>query len=250
MNSGFQAVLAMCLLVCGLAHASEDCNEAMALSIWTASEQRLRDILGIEVASPPGFLIYQTSNDLPEHGGGVVLGYYDPGSKQISVVCSDQDASVFALNVRHESTHYYLHMAYGKVPDWLDEGLASYLEEGSLNEGEPRQHLNKKRLDEFVYLLRKSRVPPLKEVFEGRGFARPSQYYATSWALVFALLHHENSVVQLNRRNMLKELLKLSSTSQDLTHEIHQNFKQEASREDVDLEAWQTRWHRQMWSLR
>lgn len=250
MKSFFHAGLMVCLLHASQLHAEVDCGEAKASSIWMATEERLAGLFDIRVSTPPKFVIYKTVQDLPKQSGDMVIGYYDHDSKEISVACYDGDTTVFSQNVRHESTHYYLHAAYARLPNWLNEGLAAYMEEGSLNEGAPREHLNKQRLDEFIHLLRKGRVPPLTSLWEGRGFARPSQYYAACWALVFALLHHENSVTQASRRNMLHNLLKLSSTSQDPANEIHQYFKQEASREDVDLEAWQTRWHRQIWSLR
>lgn len=59
-----------------------------------------------------------TTKDLPKQRGDIVLGYYDSGSKEIAVACHDGNTSVFARNVRHESTHYYLHSAYRQLPGW------------------------------------------------------------------------------------------------------------------------------------
>lgn len=131
----------------------------------------------------PTFRIYQTSRDLPKQQGDIVLGYYDFASKEIAVACHDGDTNVFARNARHESTHYYLHSAYGQLPGWLSEGLATYMEDGSLNEATPAAHINRKRLEEFIHLLRKGTAPSLANLLEGRGFSKPYQYYASvvSW---------------------------------------------------------------------
>lgn len=233
----------------GQIHASDGCNEAFASSIWIAAEQRLEDFFGIDVSRPPKFVIYQTSNDLPGKTGDTVLGYYDSDSKEISVACLDNGTSVFALNVLHESTHYYLDMAYGKVPDWLNEGLAAYMEEGSLNDSVPRDHINKNRLDEFIHLLRKAKVPPLTSILAGRGFAKASQYYAASWALVFSLLHHNDHDIQRDRRSQVRRLLQLIKAGENNPEVINQKFIVFVLEDGNNLSNWQTKWHRQMWAL-
>ena len=245
-----QAFLVLCLAYAGQINASDDCNEALASSIWTAAEQRLEDLFGVNVSRPPKFVIYPTSNDLPDKIGETVLGFYDSDAKEISVACLDNDTSVFALNVRHESTHYYLDMAYGKVPDWLEEGLAAYMEEGSLNDSVPRDHLNKARLDEFIYLLRKAKVPPLTSIFSGRGFAKASQYYSASWALVFSLLHHDDPDIQKKRRSQVQRLLQIIKAGENNPEVINQKFIAFVLEEGNNLPNWQIKWHRQMWALK
>ena len=249
MKSFFQAGLMVCLLHTSQLLAADDCGEAQASSIWMATEERLASLFDIKVSTPPKFVIYKTAQDLPKQSGDMVIGYYDHDSKEISVACYDGDTSVFAQNVRHESTHYYLQMAFGNPPGWLDEGLAAYMETGAMGEGTPEQHLNKKRLDEFVHLLRKARVPPLVSILEGDGFSRPSQFYAASWALVFSLLHHDNQKIQTARRDQVRKLLQRVKAGESNPAVINREFVSYVLQETHSVSSWQTKWHRQIWSL-
>lgn len=250
MKRFFKVTLALCLALGGPAHATDECNEALALDIWTVTEARLNDLLGVEVKQPPRFLIYPTAQDLPGNEDDTVLGHYDSASGLVSVVCTDQDERVFELDVRHESTHYYLEKAYGITPTWLDEGLAAYMEAGSLGEGTLKDHLNPKRLNEFIYLLRKSRVPPVSDILEGKGFSSQSQFYAASWALVFALLHHSDSDAQLKRRALVLHLLQAIKAGESDPDKINQKLVSLILQDGDSLPKWQAKWHRQMWDYR
>lgn len=250
MKACFCIGLMLGLFFAGALHAAEECTEASASSLWTATEARLGELFGTRISAAPKFLIYQTPQDLPRQQGDIVLGYYDSASNEIVVACRDGDTSVFALNVRHESTHYYLHSAYGQLPGWLGEGLATYMEAGSLKEATPSEHINRKRLDEFIHLLRKGRAPSLANLLEGRNFANPSHYYASSWALTFALLHHADGSIQEERRALLRKLLQFAQADQTDPDATNQAFVAEASRWEGDPARWQRQWHRELWSFR
>lgn len=250
MKACFRIGLMLCLLLAGPLHASEDCTEAAASSLWAATEKRLGELFGTGVLPAPEFLIYRTIQDLPRQQGDIVLGYYDFASKEIVVACHDGDTNVFARNVRHESTHYYLHSVFGQLPGWLSEGLATYMEDGSLNEATPAAHINRKRLDEFIHLLRKGLAPSLASLLEGRSFSQPSQYYASVWALTFALLHHEDAEIQDERRQLVRKLLLHAQASQANLNQVNQVLIDEVARWDENPARWQRKWHRELWVYR
>lgn len=250
MKAGFRTGLMLCLLLAGPVHAAEECSERLAASLWAATETRLGKLFGTRITVMPTFQVFSTARDLPGQQSDSVLGYYDFESKEIAVICYDDGASVFARNVRHESTHYYLHSAFGQLPNWLSEGLATYMEDGSLEEASLSAHINHKRLDEYLHLLRKNKAPSLENLFEGRNFAQPSYFYASSWALTFALLHHPDRNIQEKRRALLRRLLQVSSATQTGPHAANQLFFTEISQWEGDSARWQRQWNREIWSLR
>lgn len=250
MKTCFRIGLVLCLLLAGPLHAAEECSETSAASLWAATEARLGELFGTRVLLVPQFRIYRTIQDLPKQQGDIVLGYYDFASKGIAVACHDGDTNVFARNVRHESTHYYLHSAYGQLPGWLSEGLATYMEDGSLEEASLSAHINRKRLDEFIHLLRKGKAPSLESLLEERNFSQPSYFYASSWALTFSLLHHADEGIQEERRALLRKLLQVARAVKTDVGTTNKAFVTEVSRWEGDSISWQRKWHREVWSLR
>lgn len=181
-----------------------------------------------------------------------VIGSYSLASRKIRVSCSDGATQVFAATVRHESTHYFLHVRISRIPRWLDEGLATTMEAGSLKKGAPADHVNEPRLRQFVDMLEFGMVPRLADVIDGSPLAlTPSQDYATYWSLVFTLLYNANPAVQERRRALLRRLLAAAAEGRrNPDRAVGRVFLDYISRDGRDPHEWAMRWHREIWALR
>lgn len=91
-----------------------------------------------------------------------------------------------AEDLRHETTHGYLHAMVPNLPLWLDEGLAEYFEVPRGRNGMNRPHLQRlvDRLDEGPWRPRLSRLDAMTS-----SFAMTRDDYAEAWAWTHFLLH-------------------------------------------------------------
>ena len=91
-----------------------------------------------------------------------------------------------AEDLRHETTHGYLHAMVPNLPLWLDEGLAEYFEVPRGHDGMNRPHLRRlvKRLDEGQWRPELGRLHAMTSSFE-----MTQDDYAEAWAWVHFLLH-------------------------------------------------------------
>ena len=90
------------------------------------------------------------------------------------------------VDLRHEYTHGLLHSSIGRVPLWLDEGLAEYFEVGSDSPG----NINGEHLPRLMAAASTGWRPDLRrlEHLEQVGDMRREDYQE-SWAWVHYLLH-------------------------------------------------------------
>jgi hypothetical protein len=246
-------LLVTMLVVPGRASAADACTTARALALWRATASRLHDLLGAPVPPPPRILIYREAQNLPGREPGLaVIGSYSLKSRNIRVSCSNGAAPVFDITVRHESTHYFLHAGIRRIPRWLDEGLATTMEAGSLQKGTPADHVNEPRLREYLDMLKFGIVPRLADVMDGSPLAlTPSQEYATYWSLVFSLVYNADPAVQERRRALLRHLLATAAvTKGDPGSAVERVFLDYVDRDGGDPHDWEMRWHREIWALR
>lgn len=240
-----------------LTHAQLKCSDENAILIWHKTSSYLQSLLEqANSPEPPKFLLYHKRLNLPKiSDGNDVLAYYEHRKRQLHVVCSDNDIDVFELTVRHESTHYFLHSIFSRLPFWLEEGLASYME-SSFFDGDTLMHsINKDRMTEFIHILKQGKVPLIEDILDDKmNRLTASQQYAVSWALVFALLHNESDETQKKRRGMLIEFLEKfkeipdSNSMNDDSHTA--SFLEYINMENADKSEWQNNWHREIWALR
>lgn len=249
-------LLVAVLVLPGRAFAADACSEARALALWRATASRLHDLLRWPVPPPPRIAIYREPQDLPNRPrrepGLDVIGSYSLKSRKIRVSCSNGAAPVFDATVRHESTHYFLHVRIRRIPTWLDEGLATTMEAGSLEKGTPADHINEPRLRQFVDMLKFGMVPRLADIIDGSRLAlTPSQEYATYWSLVFTLLYNSNPAVQERRRALLRRLLATAAgTRGNPGRAVECVFLDHIVRGGGDPHDWAMRWHQEIWALR
>lgn len=236
-----------------VATAGQACSAAEAAAIWHAVHDRLHALLG-GTARAPSIVVHDQAGTLRHRIGDSEVrrtaGYYDAVRGELHVACKDGDRITFVRAVRHESAHHYVSQAFGRLPRWLDEGIASYIEDGRLREGSIEEHLSPGRLREFHSMLRRNRAPELRDLLVP---ARPRHYasdsYAASWALVFALLHHRDSGIQERRRQWLRELLERIATTHVGDEAIAEHLVAGMTADGGRLAQWETQWRREIWNL-
>lgn len=90
------------------------------------------------------------------------------------------------VDLRHEYTHGLLHAAVGRVPLWLDEGIAEYFEVGS---GSPR-NLNREHVGPLANAASTGWRPDLRRLERLEQVAdMRREDYQEAWAWVHYLLH-------------------------------------------------------------
>lgn len=235
------------MLLWGFPLARSQAEEVCPQAKWRDVAARLQALF--EAAPPPEPVLIEELANGNEEGG--VIGFYRDQGAEMHVTCSIDDPGRLAATVRHEYTHHYLHRDFGFVPLWLDEGLATYMEAGSLDEGTLADHVNVSRLREYVQLLKWGKVPGIQTLVSGKptGLSR-SQYYAVSWGLVFSLMHDPDPSVQKRHRALVKSMLEtIRDHGRDGARMADGMLLQSLSGEDGDLAEWELRWHRRLWDL-
>ncbi len=129
-------------------------------------------------------------------------GYFQAGTevnyitlKLLNDVHSDQDPFTIIF---HEYTHLLVRNTRGRVPLWLNEGLAEYYSTLSMN-GEQRVVIGR-TIPRHVFVLHENRLLPLRTLFQvDQKSAYYSEtekqgiFYAESWALVHYLMLGKHS---------------------------------------------------------
>lgn len=133
-------------------------------------------------------------------------GFYIHHLNEASVLTLKDNERTYAVT-RHEAMHAINAQAFGRIPTWLNEGLAEYAEKHQfqygnhyINEGHP-QHLA---------LLRKHPKVDLQSFFFINGeswYQSPNRslHYATAWSLIYFFRSSNN------RKKLLTDFLNYSS---------------------------------------
>ena len=107
------------------------------------------------------------------------------------------------VDLRHETTHAYLHHLVPGIPLWLDEGLAEYFEIG-----DHREVGHEKHLKHVVQLLDDGWKPNLPKLEQHRDMTTfGSDQYAESWLWVHFCQHY-SPVTQSVWKKYLHDLAK------------------------------------------
>ncbi|MEN6405403.1 MAG: DUF1570 domain-containing protein [Thermoguttaceae bacterium] len=99
-------------------------------------------------------------------------------------------------DLRHETTHGYVHSIVPNVPLWLDEGLAEFYEVPRSRQGLNRPHLNRllERLDREHW---QPNLPRLEQLRSASDMTQDD--YAEAWAWVHFLLQSKPETLELLR---------------------------------------------------
>ena len=127
-------------------------------------------------------------------------------SRRAFFVESDTKLAVFAFwgdrvaeDLRHETSHGYLHSVVRNIPLWLDEGIAEYFEVPRGTNGVNRPHVQQL----LMLLMTQGRRPNMARLEAMTAVADMRQEdYAESWAWVQWLLH-----TSPERRTLLQQYL-------------------------------------------
>ena len=131
----------------------------------------------------------------PEYNGKKVrvAGYYQRGQDRDFIVLSASGNGNLTHVVYHELTHYFLSRSLESRPTWLNEGLAEYFAEASIDEENIYLGgLSRVRME----ILSNSRLIPLKDFFavDDRSpyyneMTKANAFYAQAWAFTHFMIH-------------------------------------------------------------
>ena len=120
-------------------------------------------------------------------------GLYQPGEdKHYVVLRVDSEGSDPFHALYHEYAHAILHLNFGELPLWLDEGLAEFYGNSKISDKESRVGT----IDEtHLYILQQNKLLPIETLLNVNHSSpyynesnQASVFYAESWALVHYLL--------------------------------------------------------------
>ncbi len=127
-----------------------------------------------------------------------VRGFYSPDENKIVTYDSRSDGlplSAFWSTLFHESSHQFTQeISKTTIPDWVNEGTASYFEGARLlPSGAVETNLiPRSRIRELGWIL-KARQPKLKDVISFREEGSyPGDYYPVGWSLVYLCHNFED----------------------------------------------------------
>ncbi len=122
-------------------------------------------------------------------------GYFQPGPdvNYITLKTEVNDTQNPFNVIFHEYTHLLINNTNGNVPTWFNEGLAEYYSTFSITDD--RKVVLGKPIANHVYLLRQSKMLPLRTLFKVDQRSpyynereKQSIFYAQSWALMHYLI--------------------------------------------------------------
>jgi len=91
------------------------------------------------------------------------VGRYQLGmDKHYVILRMDQEGDNAYHTLYHEYTHALMHLNFGRIPLWLDEGLAEYLGNARLGNKEARIGLID---DSHLYILQQNKLLPIETLF-------------------------------------------------------------------------------------
>ncbi len=240
--------LGLLLLIGSCAAQSRNvCSLEVAEKIGAITQQRLQALFGQAVTSPRVVI----DPDASKASGSDVLmpfGHYERASQTVHIACRVQGRDWFASAVRHEVTHHYLSQAFGRLPLWLSEGLATYMEYENLDASQSNLPINRPRLNEFRELIKWGIAPSLHQLMSQDSYAQStSRHYSAYWALTFALLHHPDEAIQRKRRQLLFDRM---YAAKQAPSQMDQVLVEGLVQEKSDIQSWELDWRRQLWALR
>ena len=122
-------------------------------------------------------------------------GFYSTGKNEAVTFIQPQREATLAT-VRHESTHVITTGIFGRIPTWLNEGLAEYFSSLDIIAQVERITLNDASLARARESVRRGYPRRLREFLaltpEAWRDANVSQHYALAEALVFFMMSHDD----------------------------------------------------------
>ena len=165
-------------------------------------------------------------------------GFYTPvPPAAIHLPYTRKDKKYLYSNLLHEGTHQFLSRLPGyKVPLWLNEGMACYMEAAVTDNGIFEfGRVNSARLKHLKRLTRANRSPSLCKVLSRRyGECFSSADYAVSWGVVYVLQQDPD------KRERFLEYFKACQDPEDPLPLLKSIIVGEAS----TLKAWEEDWKR------
>lgn len=180
-----------------------DSRTMTALSHLSSNQTDLATKLGLTIPTTPvQITIFRSRRAMdsyvrariPEGAGRAALFVKSGGSSQVYAHYNRN----LEVDIRHESTHAFLHAALPYVPLWLDEGIAEYFEVAPSNRFSKHEHLKSlKRAMWFRWKPNLDRLEALTSLSDMQ-----EDEYRESWAWVHFMMHGPPAA-----QNVLKDYL-------------------------------------------
>lgn len=155
-------------------------------------------------------------------------GYFQAGTDVNYITLKTEvndDQNPFGI-IFHEYTHLLVNNTNGNVPTWFNEGLAEYYSTFSITDD--RKVVLGKPIANHVYLLRESKMLPLRTLFQVDQQSpyynerdKQSIFYAESWALMHYLIGDNKG----QRLEQLARFIQLLETNLAMEQAFQQAFQ-------------------------
>lgn len=171
-----------------------------------------------------------------------VAGYFQPGDNiNYITITTERDQDETFRTIFHEYVHFLVNNTFGrsKVPPWLNEGLAEYYEQFSIQRG--RRAVLGAANNEALRILSSNNLIPLDDLFStdydklhGNEDHGVSIFYAQSWAL----MHYMMRGKQGQGNEQVAEFLDLLAKDTGTAEAFKQVFKIEYAVLETNLRTY------------
>jgi len=260
----------ICLLLCAQAAAAKDVWTSVRSKnfslVGNASEKEIRQVAtrleqfryvfrqlfpAANFDSPVPTTVVVFKNDgaykpfKPVVDGKVsdVAGYFQPGEdvNYITLTPPRSGAEDPYRTIYHEYIHLLVAdtLGAGAMPPWFNEGLAEYYSTFSMSDD--RKVRLGDLIENHIYLLRQTKMPPLKILFEldyhslhrNRTEARQI-FYAQAWALVHYLIQGNNGA----RLPLMNKFIGLTRAGRPVEQAFNEAFQTDLASMEKELKAY------------
>ena len=176
---------------------------------------------------PTTVVVFKSHNSFnPFKPGSNVAGYFQAGSdvNYIALTTESSRQDPFSV-IFHEYTHLLVNNTFENAPVWFNEGLAEYYSTFKITDD--RKIALGTAIGDHVFLLRDSKMLPLKTLFEVdhksphyNESKKKGIFYAQSWALLHYLL-----IGKTGRVAPLAKFLELQNKNVPLEQAFQQAFE-------------------------
>jgi hypothetical protein len=164
---------------------------------------------GVEVPAVEA-LVFADAAEYREVAGANSAGRFLPGvggTGSLLVVRHSENPEVLEVVVAHELAHRFADAAHPALPNWLDEGIASYLESVDVRGDEVRFGAASMRSGHGFSVGGGVTFNDLVRVTPDRMYGSDAQsYYAAAWALVHYLMNGRGGALRARVGQLLVEV--------------------------------------------
>jgi tetratricopeptide (TPR) repeat protein len=227
-KDSWNSVTSRNFLVIGNGSEKDNRNVALKLEQFRDAMSQLFPRMVISSPVPTTVIVFKSDSSYrPFKANPNNAGYFQSGPdvNYITLTTEVQGQQDPFNIIFHEYSHLLINNTIGKAPTWFNEGLAEYFSTFSIT-NDQRVQVGRP-ISSHVYLLRQTRMLPLKTLFEVdqkspyyNERAKQSIFYAQSWALTHYLLLNQNQ----HRATQMARFIDLMSSQTPVEKAFSQAF--------------------------